>query len=30
MRNREVDGRFVIKMKDFDKPEDKEEITKHQ
>ena len=28
MRNREVDGRFVIKMKDFDKPEDKEEITK--
>ena len=30
MRNREVDGRFVIKMKDFDKQEDKEEITKHQ
>ena len=30
MRNREVDGRFVIKMKDFDKPENKEEITKHQ
>lgn len=28
MRNREVDGRFVIKMKDFDKKE--ETITKHQ
>ena len=30
IRNREVDGRFVIKMKDFDKSEDKEKIEEHK